>query len=84
MGVPILKRIQNRHRRRQPVRETEPRSRRTSRRRALISPPTDPATFARAEDATSESLKRRERRRKRQRLSGRSRTGPRLTFLNIN
>ena len=84
MGVPILKRIQNRHRRRQPVRQTEPRSRRTPRRGALVTPPTDPATSARAEDATGESLKRRERRRKRQRLSGRSGTGPRLTFLNIN
>ena len=84
MGVPILKRIQNRHRRRQPVRETEPRSWRHPRRKPLVTPPTDLATPSSAEKSTSDGLKLRERRRKRHRLSGRRQTGPRLTFLNIN
>ena len=84
MGVPVLKRIQIRHRRRQPARETESRSRRPSRRKALVTPPTEPATPARAEETSSEGLRLRERRRKRQRLSGRLRSGPRLSFLNID
>jgi hypothetical protein len=84
MGVPLLKRIQIRHRRRQPARETESRSRRPSRRKALVTPPTEPRTPSQAEEPTSEVLKRRERRRKRQRLSSRRPTGPRLTFLTID
>ena len=84
MIIPLPKRIPTRHRRQQPARETESRSWRHPRRKALVTPPTDPATPSPAENSTSDGLRLRERRSKRHRLSGRRRTGPRLTFLNID
>jgi hypothetical protein len=84
MIIPLPRRIPTRHRRQQPARETESRSWRHPRRRALVTPPTDPATPTRAEESTSEGLGLRERRKKRQRLSSRRSTGPRLTFLTID
>ena len=84
MRTPLPERIQARHRRRRPPRDTESRTRRHSRRRALVTPPTDPATPSPVEESTSEGLKLRERRRKRRDLRNRRGTGPRLTFLNID
>lgn len=84
MRIPLPKRIKSRHRRREPAREADTRSRRPARRKVLVSPPTEPATPAPSEKSTSEGLGLRERRRKRLRLSGRRQAGPRLTFLTID
>ena len=84
MLFPLPERIRTRHRRQQPARETESRSWRHPRRKALATSPTDPATPSPAEKSTSDGLRLRERRSKRHRLSGRRQTGPRLTFLTID
>ena len=84
MRIPLPRRIRTRHRRREQAREAETRPRRPARRKALVSPPTEPATTAPSEKSTSQGLGLRERRRKRLRLSGRRQAGPRLTFLPID